>query len=129
MKKRIIIITEALYGGGVQRILQIILSHFDYTRYDVTLYTVRKNVIRQEYFPEEIKYKYIFDVENYKDSVFRRIWYKIKNKTKLFVYYHFNPGLFYQLFIREKSDVAIAFIEGYATRLISGFPKEIKKIA
>ena len=129
MKKKIVFFTEALYGGGVQRILQIILSHFDYTRYDVTLYTVRKNVIRQEYFPEEIKYKYIFDVENYKDSVFRRIWYKIKNKTKLFVYYHFNPGLFYQLFIREKSDVAIAFIEGYATRLISGFPKEIKKIA
>lgn len=129
MKKKVVFITEALYGGGVQRILQIILSHFDYTLYDVTLYTIRKNEIRKDYFPEEINYKYIFDVADNKDPVFRRFWYKIKNKIKLFVYYHFNPSLFFLLFIHEKTDIAIAFIEGYATRLVAGFPKRIKKVA
>lgn len=129
MKKKIVFITESLYGGGVERILQIILNHFDYNKYDVTFYSVRRDVVRQGYFPKEIKYKYIFDVPKKNYSSFRNLWYKIKNKIKLFVYYHCNPSLFYYLFIREIPNVAIAFIEGYATRIVSGFPNKIKKIA
>lgn len=129
MKKKIVFITEALYGGGVQRILQIILSHFDYCQYDVTLYSVRKNSVRRDIFPDNIKYKYIFDVANNKDSFLKKFLFKIKNKIKLCFYYHTSPSLFYRLFIHERADVAIAFIEGYATRLVSGFPKDIKKIA
>lgn len=129
MKKKIVFITESLYGGGVERILQIILNHFDYNKYDVTLYSVRRDVVRLGYFPKEIKYKYIFDVPKKNYSSFRNLWYKIKNKIKLFVYYHCNPSLFYYLFIREIPNVAIAFIEGYATRIVSGFPNKIKKIA
>ena len=129
MKKRIVFFTEALYGGGVQRILQIILSHFDYSHYDVTLYTVCKNVIRRDLFPKEVTYKYIFDVPNSDDSLLQKLWYKLKNKIKLSVYYHCNSKLYYRLFIREKADIAIAFIEGYATRLVAGFPDKIKKIA
>lgn len=129
MKKKIVFITEALYGGGVQRILQIILSHFDYSRYEVTLYSVRRNVVRSNYFPREIRYKYIFDVPKDSDSICRKIWVKLKNKFKLIVYYHSTPNIFYRLFIQEKTDVAIAFIEGYATRIVAGFPEDIKKIA
>ena len=33
------------------------------------------------------------------------------------------------MFIRKKYDVAIAFIEGYATKFVSGMPKSVKKIA
>ena len=40
MKKKVTIITENLYGGGVQRILQIICNHFDYERYNLTVYSV-----------------------------------------------------------------------------------------
>lgn len=129
MRKRIVFITESLYGGGVQRILQIILSYFDYSRYEVTLYTVRKDEMRREYFPEEINYKYIFDAPQKDDSFLRKVWYKIKNKIKLEIYYHYSPQLFYRLFIKERPDVAIAFLEGYATRLVSGFPKRVKRIA
>lgn len=39
-KKKILFVTENLYGGGVERILQIILSHFNYDKYDVTLYSI-----------------------------------------------------------------------------------------
>lgn len=127
--KKIVIITEALYGGGVQRILQIILSHFDYSRYEVTLYTVRKDEMRREYFPGGINYKYIFDAPQKDDSFLRKVWYKMKNKFKLGIYYHCSPHFFYNLFIHEQADVAIAFIEGYATRLVAGFPKGIKKVA
>lgn len=128
-KKKLIIITESLHGGGVERILQILCSHFDYSRYDLTIYSVKKEKTSTALFPTEITFKHIFDTTEATFPAWKNFWVKVKNKTKLWFYYHTKPSLFHHLFIREKPDVAIAFIEGYATRIVSGFPKSIKKIA
>ena len=128
-KKKIILFTENLYGGGVERIQQIICSHFDFTRYELTVFSLREEKHDDNYYPKEITYKYIYDVLKRDDSTGTKLIKIIKNKTKLWVYGHFSPYVFYKLFIRERSDVVIAFIEGYATRMVAGFPKEIKKIA
>ena len=122
MKKRIAIFAENLYGGGVEKILQIICRNFDYDRYDLTLYASRKEQMPQSTYPKHLNINYFFDEGN-------GFVTKIKNKLKLLVYYHFSPSVYYQLFIREKYDVGIAFIEGYATRFLSGAPQEMKKIA
>lgn len=121
-KKRIAIFAEKLYGGGVEKILQIVCRNFDYNRYDLTLYASRKEKMPLGTYPEHLKIKYFFDGDN-------GLLAKIKNKLKLFVYYHFSPSVYYQLFIRKRYDVGIAFIEGYATRFMSGAPKGMKKIA
>jgi glycosyltransferase involved in cell wall biosynthesis len=128
-KKKIILFTENLYGGGVERIQQIICSHFDFTRYELTVFSLREEKHNDSYYPKEITFKYIYDVLKRDDSIGTKLMKIIKNKTKLWVYGHFSPYVFYKLFIRERSDVVIAFIEGYATRMVAGFPKEIKKIA
>lgn len=127
--KKIIFITENLYGGGVQRILQIICKHFDYSNYEITLYTVREDNPDYIIFPSNITFKYIFDTIKPGQTSLQKFYINIKNKIKLLVYYHLSPRFFYKLFINEKTDVAIAFIEGYATRLVSGFPNNIRKIA
>lgn len=129
MKRKVTIITENLYGGGVQRILQIICNHFDYDRYNLTIYSVIEDIPYPPFYPSQIDYKYIFNTIQQKQKIWERIWIKVKNKCKLFIYYHGSPRLFYQLFIKEKTDVAIAFIEGYATRIVAGFPKDTKRIA
>lgn len=120
-KKRIAIFAEKLYGGGVEKILQIVCRNFDYDRFDLTLYASRKEQMPLGTYPEHLKIRYIFD--NGKGFIA-----KIKNKWKLLVYYHFSPSVYYQLFIREKYDVGIAFIEGYATRFLCGAPDGMKKI-
>ena len=122
VKKRIAIFAEKLYGGGVEKILQIVCRNFDYNRYDLTLYASCKEEIPVGIYPEHLKINYYFDGGN-------GFLAKIKNKLKLLVYYHFSPFLFYQIFIWEKYDVGIAFIEGYATRILSGAPEGMKKIA
>lgn len=128
--KKITIITENLYGGGVQRILQIICKHFDFSKYKVTLYTVREDNPDYKLFPSNITFKYIFDTIKPGEAPLQQFYIKLKNKIKLLIYYHLSPRFFYKLFINEKTDVAIAFIEGYATRLVSGFPDtHTKKIA
>ena len=127
--EKLVIITEQLYGGGVERILQIICNHFDYSKYSVTIYTVRRDKSSFSIFPPYIKFKYVFNSIEDNSSWWNKLRCIIENKVKLFFYYNFSPSIFYQLFIREKADVAIAFIEGYATRMVSGFPSPIKKIA
>ena len=121
-KKRIAIFAEKLYGGGVEKILQIICRNIDYNRYDFTLYASRKEEMPLDTYPEHLKIRYFFDGGN-------GLLAKIKNKLKLLIYYHSSPSVYYRLFIREKYDVGIAFIEGYATRFMSGAPKGMKKIA
>ena len=128
-KKKVIIITESLYGGGVERILQILCSHFDYSKYDMTIYSIKKEAPSTAYYPKEIRFDFIFDQTRATFPAWKNLLIKIKNKVKLWFYYHTSPSLFYHLFIHEKVDVAIAFIEGYATRIVSGFPDSIKKIA
>lgn len=128
IKKKILFFTENLYGGGVEKISQIILSHFDYNKYDVILYSLCKYEFDPNLFSPYIKYKYIYDKLESQDSVISKAIKLIKNKTKLLVYAYTSPQLFYRLFVNEKVDVAIAFIEGYATRIVSGAPNTIKKI-
>lgn len=129
IKKKILFFTENLYGGGVEKISQIILSHFDYNRYDIILYSLCKNEFDPNIFSPHIKYKYIYDKLESQDSVITRFVKLAKNKIKLLVYAYTSPQFFYKLFVNEKVDVAIAFIEGYATRIISGAPNTIKKIS
>lgn len=121
MKKSIAIFAEKLYGGGVEKILQIVCGNFDYRLYDLTLYASREEDMPSGTYLEPLTIKYIFDSGN-------GLWAKMKNKLKLFVYYHFSPSFYYKLFIRRRYDVGIAFIEGYATRFLSGAPGEMKKI-
>lgn len=128
-KKKIAIFAENLYGGGVEKILQIICRYFDYTKYDLTLYASRKEKYPEGTYPSNIHHKYIFANYVPSDKLHKRLWVLIKNKLKLYIYYHFSPEFFFKLFVREKYDTGIAFIEGYATRILSGAPEDMRKIA
>ena len=118
-RKRILFFVEKLYGGGVEKIARIILRNFDYERYDVTLYTLCQDNISNYEFSGNIKYKFIFHSVDGNTNI-RNILLKCGNKLKLSVYYHLSPKLFSRIFVGGKYDVGIAFIEGYATRIISG---------
>ena len=63
-KGRIAIFAEKLYGGGVEKILQIVCRNFDYSRYDLTLYASRKEEMPLGTYPEHLKIQYIFDDGN-----------------------------------------------------------------
>ncbi len=126
-KKHILFFAEKLYGGGVEKILQVILRNFDYEKYDVTLYSSLDEPLRVGFYPQHIRHYHYFS--STESGIFATIAAKICNKIKLLVYYHLPPEWFYRFFIRRTYDVGIAFIEGYATRILSGAPKSMKKLA
>lgn len=125
--KKLAIFAEALTGGGVENILQTLLKNWDYTHFDVTLYSIRNVPLPDSLSSLPIKHRFIF--EEYNDSKDSRIRVWLRNKLRLLIYYHCRPKTFYRLFIQTHFDVALAFIEGYATRIVSGAPSSIKRVA
>lgn len=123
--KKILIMNNGLDGGGAERILQTLLNHLDYRKYDVTLYSVLRGTT--ENYNNNIRYRYIFNKS--KGNRLDDIWVKIENKIKLFIY-NKSVRVFNKLFVRGKYDVEVAFIEGDSTKIISASNnKKSKKYA
>lgn len=127
-KKRIAFVCNSLYGGGAERILQVILNHFDQSTYDITLISHLEDKPDPALYPSDIRYKGILKNINLRKSVVSRILTKLYNKINLIIYENFSPRVFRLLYQRETFDIEIAFIEGYATRIVSG-GRSLKKIA
>lgn len=128
MKKKVAFFVNGLYGGGAEKVLQTLLRFLDYGKFEVTLYSVLQEKVGDEY-PSNIDYKYIYGSTEGKSFV-SRILTLSRNKIGLWIYDNCSPSLFYKLFIKGRYDVEVAFIEGYATRVVSGSNNiESKKIA
>lgn len=126
--KTLAVFAEQLYGGGVEKVLQTLLGSLDTGNYAVTLYSIRREELKQGY-SRCVAYKPLFCTLSDGDNAFTRLLKKLRNKARLCIYYHFPPSVFYRLFVRKRFDVGIAFIEGYATRILSGAPSGMRKLA
>lgn len=118
MKKRVLFVINSLWGGGAEKVFQTLLCNLDKEKYDITVYSVNEGVVSAPYPEDGVIYRHFFG-QGVK-SRFGRLKTHLINKLKLLVYYHLSPGWFYRLFMRGTYDVEIAFIEGYATRIVSG---------
>lgn len=119
-KKKILIVSNSLYGGGAEKILQTILNNLNYSKYDITLCSFHKDVINHNYYPKQIKYKFLFGKNKIK--LIDKLNGIIFNKMPIKLFYFFN--------IHSKYDIEIAFIEGESTKLVSGsYNKFSKKIS
>lgn len=127
--KKVMFMTNSLDGGGAEKILQTILMNLDHNKYDMTLYSMHREDIKSKEYPANVCYKVIFDEYTGKQMLIRildKLYLKIKGK----IFQKCSAKLFYKLFIHEKYDVEIAFIEGESTKIISGSSnKKSKKYA
>lgn len=129
-KKSVLFVINGLYGGGAEKVFQTLLNNLDREKYDITVYSVIKQAIDRNIYQKPFDYGYFYNAVDENESALKKFQVKLKNKVKLWIYQHCSPELFYRFHIKKKYDVEVAFIEGYATRIISGSPnKESKKIA
>lgn len=128
MKKRVLFVINSLWGGGAEKVFQTLLCNLDKNKYDITVYSVNQTHIGPPYPMSGIEYRYIFG--QLAKTGLERFKMRLMNKLKLTVYYHLSPKWFYRMFMRGRYDVEVAFIEGYATRVVSGSTnKRSKKLA
>lgn len=129
MRKKVLFFADGLYGGGAEKVLQTLLQHLDKDKFEITLYSMKQETLNDLY-PQDINYHYVFSSCSESASVWKKLCVRCLNKIKLFVYYHLSPTWFYRLFIKGEYDTEVAFIEGYATRIVSGSTNpQSKKIA
>lgn len=119
MMKRIMFMTNSMYGGGAEKVLQTLLHNLDRTKYDVTVYSMHDEEIRPECYPTDITYKSVFGEYRGKSAFGKRL-HSFLGKVKGKLFLTLPSRLFYRLYFHEKFDVEVAFIEGEATKIISG---------
>lgn len=127
-KKKILFFINGLYGGGAEKVFQTLINHLEEEKYELTVYSLHEESIKRDIYKRPFTYRFIFQKEQ--GSKLRKFWIKIKNTLKMFVYKFASEKVFYKLFISGIYNVEASFIEGYATRIISGSPNEkSRKIA
>lgn len=126
MKKKILFFIESLAGGGAEKVLSDIVCNLDIEKFDITVCTVTDEDVYQERVSKACNYRPFLRKEEWRAGGIRRIRYWVILKL-----IYLLPATFvYRLFIRERFDIEIAFVEGFATKLIANSRnKESKKIA
>lgn len=102
---KILFFIPNLAHGGAERVLVNLVNHMDYDQFDVTVQTM-------------------FDVGIYKNKLNKKVryiggfpWY-FKGNT--IIYKLFSPSKLYKMYIKEKYDVIVSYLEGPSARVISG---------
>lgn len=107
-KKNILIIHSSLHGGGAEKVLIDILTHFDYNAYDIELFLLKKEGVYMHSIPNEVK------VLNVIIKSFPRWFNKVLIKSNLYGLYLKKTVRSY--FEHKYYDTVISFMEGPAAK-------------
>ena len=105
MKKKILFLIPNLAHGGAERVLVNLVNNLDKSKYDVTVRTLFDVGVNRQYLSPDVRYigglKHQFRGNN--------------TLMKLF-----SPKFLWKLIVREHYDVAVSYLEGPTSRILSG---------
>ena len=112
MKKKVLFLITNLAHGGAERVLVNLVNNMDLEKFDITVLTIFDSGVNKKFLSNKIKYRFIFP----------RTFHGIKYITK------FLPRrLLHFMFVKEKYDYEIAYLEGPPAKIISGCPNSNTK--
>lgn len=118
MKKKILFLINSLRDGGAEKILVDIVNHLDPNKYDIEVRLIYKRGVYFDRLNRNVKLSFISgEIETTYAKVVSRLLPIL------------NSEMLHRIFIRGKYDIEVAFLEGYATKIIAGAPKDVKKMA
>ena len=113
--KKILFFIESLVGGGAEKVLTDLVSNLDRKKYKVTVISVTDGGVYEPVVKQTCHYDSFLQIEDCRKGIWKRLCYKIKYK----LIYALPPWLSYRWIVKEKYDIEIAFVEGFATKLIA----------
>ena len=123
--KKVLFFVESLSGGGAEKVLTTLVKNLDKQKFDITVLVVTKTGV---YVKEVEKHcRLISMLPNYESlsNIVEKMRYRYNYKW----IYNSNPSEVYRKYISEQYDVEIAFVEGFATRIIAeSTNKKSKKV-
>lgn len=118
MKKKVLFLINTLRDGGAEKILVDIVNNLDPEKYDIEVRLIYTRGVYFDRLNSNITLSFISGrLESIGAKVVSRMLPALSSE------------FLHRLLIREKYDVEVAFLEGYATKIIAGAPKGIKKLA
>ena len=126
MGKKILFLIESLSGGGAEKVLVTLVNNLDRSKFDITLCCVVNTGKYISTLNSDIHYTYIIpDISSLKGI--KRWYYSFLYHL---VYQWLPLKWVYKLFVPQNKDVEVAFVEGFATKLLSySTNRKSKKIA
>ena len=112
---KVLFLTQNLAGGGAERVLVNLVNNIDKTKFDVTVETIFSGGVNRERLSDSVKY-------------FCKGKKLFKGVSRLYAY--LPAKLLYKNIVgKEKYDIVVAYMHGIPTKVLSGAPKNVKKIA
>lgn len=112
--KKILFLIHDLGQGGAEKVLVNLVNNMDHTKFNVTVMTLFDCGENRKFLHPKVKYK---------------TWCKKMVPGNSHLMKFLSPKRLHKLIIREKYDIEIAYLEGPATRIISGAPDGTKVVA
>ena len=103
--KKVLFLIHDLGQGGAEKVLVNLVNNMDYSKFDITVVSLFGGGVNEQFLKPQIKYSSIFPKAFPGNS---------KIMTLL------TPKLLHRLFIKEKYDIEISYLEGPSARIISG---------
>lgn len=114
-KRRVLFLIESLAGGGAEKVLTTLVQHIDKERFDVTVCSISGGGKYEDAIKRQVSYKAIL-AEPKNGNVWERWLYVLKHHL---VYKWLPLSWVYRVFVPQNSDVEVAFVEGFTTKLLS----------
>lgn len=115
MRRKILFLIESLGGGGAEKVLSTIVKHIDTQRFDVTVCVITAGGTYDEEVASHVRLYFLLRNPKAYHGV-GRICYWLKYHL---IYDWLPKRWVYKLFIPHDNDAEIAFVEGFATQLLS----------
>ena len=112
--KKVLFLIPTLGHGGAERVLINLVNHMDKVKFDITVQT-------------------LFDVGIYENDLNNGIKYKgglkhyFPGNTRVFQL--FSPKMLFKMFIKDKYDVIVSYLEGPSARIVSGCTYDAKLVS
>lgn len=112
MKKLLFLIRD-LGHGGAEKVLVNLVNHMNKEKFDITVMTLFDEGVNRQFLAPHIKYKTCFKKSVPGNSHLLKI---------------FSPTLLHNFLIKDEYDIEIAYLEGPASRIISGCQNKNTKL-
>ena len=113
MRRKVLFFIESLAGGGAEKVLTTLVQHLDRSKFDVTVCVVSGGGKYEEEVKRNCRYKALLSTPS---NSLSKVLYFIKHHL---IYKWLPMWLVYKMFIPKRNDVEVAFVEGFATKILS----------
>ena len=111
--KKLLFLIHDLGQGGAEKVLVNLVNNMDTEKFDITVMALFGGGVNEQFLKPHIRYQ----------TVFPRPFPGNSHIMKLL-----TPWQLHKLFIKEKYDIEISYLEGPSARIISGCPYENTKL-